>query len=211
MTALRIIFGIPVALLVLTSVLAGGIMLFSLPKVLHWEFTIAKVVSVRDACVVSYQSDEHLWPTNSKPVDCKRADAVELPDDAYNVKTKERQVGALTYVANGKQYRYEGILQDAGVYKAKLGEERRLRFDPKNPENIDTGEYKGANGVFWYIGISVVLTALYVWLLFLRGGARNGGSGQSSPVDFGRAPISPGSRLAGSKAASHTAFGSRLR
>jgi hypothetical protein len=134
-----------------------------------WEAVEAKVVSIGQACVVSYLPASGLLRADGAIVACDtNPESLPLPEGAKKPLIKNGMVGRLDYVAAGRQMTREGFV--GGIADdAKAGETVTVLSDPSDPLHLEyAGELKGLFGGLAIIGFGLAFCGSYFWFLWIR-------------------------------------------
>jgi len=87
--------------------------------------------------------------------------------------------GTLKYVIDGKSYDWQGRGRAIGVTVMKPGDQIKVYYNPKNPQDISTLVLLGAATGSIIMAVAFAFLAFYVWFFWLRGLLR-----RSGPDDF---------------------------
>ena len=88
--------------------------------------------------------------------------------------------GTLRYVIDGKTYNWQGRGREMGVTVMKPGEQIKVYYNPRNPEEISTLVLLGASTGSIIMAVALAFLVFYFWFFWLRGFLR-----RSDPDDFG--------------------------
>lgn len=75
----------------------------------------------------------------------------------------------VTYVANDAPMRWSGKGKIIGLYRAAVGDEVELYYNPADPSGLDTAAMKGWRGGLMLVAVTGGFIIFYVWFFWLRG------------------------------------------
>jgi hypothetical protein len=87
--------------------------------------------------------------------------------------------GTIKYVIDGKSYAWQGRGREMGVTVMKPGEQIKVYYNPRNPEEISTLVLLGASTGAIIMAVALAFLSFYLWFFWLRGFLR-----RSRPDDF---------------------------
>jgi Protein of unknown function (DUF3592) len=87
--------------------------------------------------------------------------------------------GILKYVIDGKSYDWQGRGRAIGVTVMKPGDQIKVYYNPRNPQEISTLVLLGASTGSIIMAVAFAFLAFYFWFFWLRGFFR-----RSGPDDF---------------------------
>jgi len=87
--------------------------------------------------------------------------------------------GTGQYVIDGATYTWKGRGRDIGVTVLNPGDQIKVYYNPKNPQEINTLVLLGASTGSMILAAAVAFLAFYLWFFWLRGFLR-----RSGPRDF---------------------------
>jgi len=94
--------------------------------------------------------------------------------------------GTLKYVIDGKSYDWRGRGREIGVTVMKPGDQIKVYYNPRNPQEISTLVLLGASTGSIIMALAFAFLAFYFWLFWLRGFLR-----RSGPDDFNSDMVGP--------------------
>jgi hypothetical protein len=87
--------------------------------------------------------------------------------------------GSVTYLIDGKSYAWQGRGREIGVTAMKPGDQIKVYYNPRNPQEISTLVLLGAATGSVIMAVALAFLAFYFWFFWLRGFLR-----RSGPDDF---------------------------
>ena len=87
--------------------------------------------------------------------------------------------GTVIYVIDGKSYAWQGRGREIGVTVMKPGDQIKVYYNPRNPQEINTLVLLGASTGSIIMAVAIAFLAFYFWFFWLRGFLR-----RSGPDDF---------------------------
>jgi hypothetical protein len=151
-----------------------------------WTQTTATVLRAETLCEVTYQPADAVLRQVAARVPCDATGDVVLPAGGTGARIQMGLFGTLAYAVDGGTRTWEGKLSDAGVYNVQAGATFLLRYDPADPQNIDTARAKGWFGGLVLICVCAGIVGFYGWLVWPRRRSPPGGGGRT-----GVAPVRP--------------------
>jgi Protein of unknown function (DUF3592) len=103
--------------------------------------------------------------------------------------------GRVTYVIDGKNYDWQGRGRAIGVTAMKPGDQIKVYYNPRNPQEISTLALLGASTGSIIMAVAFAFLAFYFWFFWLRGFLRRSGPGDFDDMAESRADEHSGAIL----------------